>query len=171
MRGVDNVYEIRVARPEDAPAVDRLLQASYPELMASSYSPESLAPALKVMARANPSLLASGTYYVAEASTGHVVGCGGWTLARPGTGTVEPQLGHIRHFATHPSWTRRGVGRAIYRRCESTARSAGVTAFECYASLNAEKFYSALGFENIRAIDLELQPNVPLRAVLMRRAL
>jgi predicted N-acetyltransferase YhbS len=46
-----------------------------------------------------------------------------------------------------------------------------VTAFECYASLNAEKFYSALGFENIRAIDLELQPNVPLRAVLMRRAL
>jgi catechol 2,3-dioxygenase-like lactoylglutathione lyase family enzyme len=23
-------------------------------------------------------------------------------------------MGHIRHFATHPGWTKRGVGRAIY---------------------------------------------------------
>ena len=164
-------YEVRVARPEDTAAVDRLLQVSYPKLMASSYDEELLAPALKLMTKANASLLGSGTYYVAELSTGLVVGCGGWTLERPGTGTVEPHMGHIRHFATHPGWTRRGVGRAIYRLCESAARSAGVIAFECYSSLNAEKFYSALGFENIREIDIELQPSVVLRAVLMRREL
>jgi predicted N-acetyltransferase YhbS len=164
-------YEVRVARPEDAAAVDGLLQASYPKLMASAYAEESLAPALKLMTRSNPSLLGSGTYYVAERQTGLVVSCGGWTLERPGTRTVEPHLGHIRHFATHPGWTKRGVGRDIYRLCESAARSAGVIAFECYSSLNAEKFYSALGFENIREIDLELQPGVLLRAVLMRREL
>lgn len=162
---------MRVARLEDAAAVDRLLQVSYPKLMASSYDKELLAPALKLMTKANASLLGSGTYYVAELPTGLVVGCGGWTLERPGTGSVEPHVGHVRHFATHPGWTRRGVGRAIYHLCESAARSAGVIAFECYSSLNAEKFYSALGFENIREIAIELQPSVVLRAMLMRREL
>ena len=164
-------YEVRVARLEDAAGVDTLLQASYPRLMASSYEAESLAPALKLMTKANPALLRSGTYYVAELPTALAVGCGGWTLERPGTATVEPHLGHIRHFATHPDWTGRGIGRAIYRLCESTARSAGVRVFECYSSLNAEKFYSALGFERIREIDIEFRPNVLLRAVLMRSEL
>ncbi len=162
-------YEVRVARPDDAAAVDRLLQASYPELMAASYDEESLVPALKLMTKANFSLLISGTYYVAELSAGLLVGCGGWTLERPGTLTVEPHIGHMRHFAVDPSWTRRGIGRAIYGRCETAARAAGVMAFECYSSLNAEKFYSALNFKRIRELDIELQPPVVLRGVLMRR--
>ena len=161
-------FEVRVARPEDAEGVDRLLQASYPELMASAYDAQSLAPALKLMTRANPKLLGSGTYYVAEDS-GLVVGCGGWTRERPGKGTVEPHLGHIRHFGTHPDWVRRGVGKTIYRRCEATARAAGVSTFECYSSLNAENFYRALGFNRIREIEIELNPQVVLRAVLMHR--
>jgi ribosomal protein S18 acetylase RimI-like enzyme len=123
------------------------------------------------MTKASPSLLGSGTYYVAELSTGFVVGCGGWTAERPGSGTVEPHVGHIRHFATDPGWTRRGIGRAIYRLCENAARSAGVIAFECYSSLNAEEFYRALDFKRIREIDIDLQPGVAIRAVLMRRDL
>jgi N-acetylglutamate synthase-like GNAT family acetyltransferase len=166
---VRSEYEIRVAGLEDAAAVDRLLQESYPKLMASSYDEELLAPALAVMTRANPSLLGSGTYYVAELSTGMLVGCGGWTRERPGAGTVEAHVGHVRHFAVHPGWTRRGIGRAIYGLCERAARAVGATAFECYSSLNAEEFYRALDFKRIREIDLELQPRVTLRAVLMRR--
>ncbi len=41
--------------------------------------------------------------------------------------------------------------------------------FECYSSLNAEKFYRALGFVRIREIDIELKPSLMLRGVLMRR--
>lgn len=162
-------YEIRVAALEDAAAVERLLQESYPKLMASSYDDDVLAPALALMTRANRALLGSGTYYLAEPSTGFLVGCGGWTLERPGAGTVEADLGHIRHFAVHPGWTRRGIGRAIYGLCERAARAAGVHAFECYSSLNAEPFYRALDFERIREIDIELQPRIVLRVVLMRR--
>jgi GNAT superfamily N-acetyltransferase len=139
--------------------------------MASSYDEEVLAPALQLMTKANPSLLGSGTYYLAELSTGLLVGCGGWTLERPGTGTVEPRVGHVRHFAVHPDWTRRGIGRAIFSSCERAARSAGVMAFECYSSLNAEKFYRELDFKRIREMDIELQPHVALPAVLMRRDL
>ena len=164
-------YEVRVATPEDAGAVDRLLHASYPKLMASFYDGESLVPALKLITKANPSLLACGTYYVAELSRGLLVGCGGWTLERPGTGTLEPQVGHVRHFAVHPDWTRRGIGRAIFRFCERAARAAGVVTFECYSTLNAEKFYRALDFKRIDETDIELKPSVALRAVLMRRDL
>jgi predicted N-acetyltransferase YhbS len=164
-------YEVRVARLEDAAALDELLQASYPILMAPSYDEESLAPALKLMTKANPSLLVSGTYYVAEVSTGLLVGSGGWTRERPGEGTVEPHIGHIRHFAVNPGWTRRRLGSTIYGLCEGAARAAGVNAFECYSSLNAEKFYRALGFERIREMDIELQPSVVIRGVLMRREL
>jgi N-acetylglutamate synthase-like GNAT family acetyltransferase len=160
---------IRVARPADVRPIDELLKVSYPALMASAYDPEVLAPALKLMTRANPTLLASGTYYVAEDPAGLVVGCGGWTRERPGTGTIEGGLGHIRHFGTHPDWARRGVGRAIYQHCEKLARAAGVKHFEAYSSLNGESFYRALGFERVREMDIELNPRVSLRAVLMRR--
>src|SRR5690606_26280843 len=120
-------YDIRVANPKDGAAVDALLQASYPTLMASSYDEQSLTPALDLMTKANPVLLGSGTFYLAELPTGFLVGCGGWTLERPGAGTVEPQLGHLRHFAVHPEWTGRGIGRAIYATCERAARVAGVS--------------------------------------------
>jgi N-acetylglutamate synthase-like GNAT family acetyltransferase len=164
-------YELRVATLEDAVAVDRLLQVSYAKLMATSYDEESLAPALKLLTKANPSLLGSGTYYLAELPTGFLVGCGGWTLERPGTGSIEPRVGHVRHFAVHPDWTRRGIGRAIFNSCERAAREAGVRTLECYSSLNAEKFYRSLDFKRIRWMDIELQPHVVLRTVLMRRDL
>jgi N-acetylglutamate synthase-like GNAT family acetyltransferase len=168
---VDSGYKVRVAKLGDAEAVGRLLRASYPKLMASSYDEDVLAPALELMTKANPSLLGSGTYYLAESSTGLLVGCGGWSLERPGAGTVEPRLGHVRHFAVHPDWTRRGIGRAIFGLCESTARAAGVRVFECYSSLNAEKFYRALDFERVREMNIELLPPVVLGGVLMRREL
>jgi N-acetylglutamate synthase-like GNAT family acetyltransferase len=168
---VDWRYVLRVATPRDAEAVSELLRASYPRLMRSAYDEEVLAPALEVMTQANPSLLRSGTYYVAELTNGFLVGCGGWTPERPGTKSVEPGLGHVRHFAVHPDWTRRGIGRALLEACGRTARAAGVRAFECYSSLNAEKFYRALGFVRIREMDMELKPPVVLPGVLMRRNL
>ena len=168
---MDSHYDLRVATPRDAEAVGELLCASYPRLMRSAYGEEALAPALELMTKASPSLLGSGTYYVAELATGSLVGCGGWTHERPGTKSVEPGLGHIRHFAVHPDWTRRGIGRAILTFCDREARAAGVRTLECYSSLNAEKFYRALGFVRIREMDMELKPPVGLRAVLMRRNL
>jgi N-acetylglutamate synthase-like GNAT family acetyltransferase len=139
--------------------------------MASAYDEDDLLPALRVMTRANPVLLGSGRYYVAEALDGTIVGCGGWSHERPGTNEVEAGLAHIRHFGTHPDWTKQGIGRAIYRCCEDAARAAGVCAFECQASLNAEDFYGSLGFERVRYMDIELECGRLLRVMLMRRQL
>ena len=101
-----------------------VLEASYPRLMAAAYAPELLARALPLMVEPNPALLASDTCYVAEMDYGAAVGCGGWTRERPGCREVEPGLAHIRHFATRRK-SGRGVGRAIYRRCEAQAACSG----------------------------------------------
>jgi N-acetylglutamate synthase-like GNAT family acetyltransferase len=162
---------VRVAAPKDAPAVTALLQASFPALMRPSYDPAVLSAALPLVTRANPALLSSGTYYVAEIAAGGLAGCGGWTRERPGSGEIVPGIAHIRHFATHVRWTGRCVGRAIYARCEEAARSAGVTRFEASAGLNAEGFYAALGFKTVRRIEVPMAPGLKLPAILMERSL
>ena len=159
---------IRVATPADSAAVAEVLVHSYPELMAGAYDPDLLARALPLITRPHPRLLAGGCYYLAEWD-GHAAGCGGWSRERPGGNEVEPGLAHIRHFATHRDWIGRGVGRALYERCEQDARAAGVNRFECYASLNGEAFYAAMGFARIGAIEVGMGPDVEFPSILMRR--
>jgi len=78
-------------------------------------------------------------------------------------------LAHIRHFATHPDWTGRGAGRAIFERCEAEARAAGFTRFTCYSSRNGEPFYAALGFRRVREIEVPMGPELRFPSVLMVR--
>ena len=124
--------------------------------MQPAYDAELLNQVLPRMTEAQPNLLQCGSYYVAEAPDGAVVGCGGWTKERPGSGDTEVEVGHIRHFGVDPGWIRRGIGSALYARCKSDAQAAGVTRFECYASLNGEAFYAALGFRRLDRIDVDM---------------
>ncbi|MDQ0469749.1 GNAT family N-acetyltransferase [Labrys wisconsinensis] len=169
MQRIDSVGEIlvRVARPDDEAAVDRLLAASFPRLSAKAYAPTELARALPVMTKANPRLLASGSYFVAEALDGLLVGAGGWTRERPGTGEIEDGLAHVRHFAVDADWGGRGIGRSLFGRCRDTARDSGIARFECYATLNAEPFYAALGFSSVRRLEIMLAAATPLPSVVM----
>ena len=131
-------FTVRLSDLNDTSAVTKLLQTSYPTLMAPAYAPDVLAAALLSMTTANADLLASGSYFVAEPATGELVGCGGWTPQVPGTGEIIDDIGHIRHFATHPDWTGQGIGRTLYATCEAQASAAGIIEFECFGSLNAE---------------------------------
>lgn len=163
-------FSVRAATLSDSAGVSALLLESFPTLMQSAYEPAILDPALKLMTRAQPALLSSGTYYVAVSTGGTIVGCGGWSkdhheiAARDG-------VGHIRHFGTHPDWVNRGIGKAIYRRCEADARKAGVVRFECQSSLNAEGFYAACGFERVETIEIEMNQGLFLPAVHMQRSI
>ncbi len=163
-------YSLRVAEPADAPAVSALLEASYSLLLAPAYDPAAMQTALPVMTRANLTLLGSGRFHLAVAEEGSLAGCGGWSAERPGSGEIETGLGHVRHFAVHPDWLRRGVGRALLAVCEREARAAGLTELQCFASLNAEAFYGALGFVPLRRHDLAMGPGTTLPSIVMRRA-
>jgi len=162
---------IRTAQPEDADAVTALLGICYRRLMADAYEPGLLEQALPLITRANPSLLASGTWFVAESEDGENVGCGGWTPDEPGTSESRRGVGHVRHFATHPEWTGRGIGRAIHEAAERQARQAEITLLVCYSSLNAVAFYEAMGFRAVRAIEVPLTHNLLFPAMLMEREL
>ena len=164
----DDEYSLRAATPGDGSAVSALLEASYPQLLAPDYDPRLLAAALPLMTKANPRLLASRTYYVAETGGDAVVGCGGWTVEAPGGGESRPGIGHIRHFAIHPGWTRRGIGRALLDRCVEEARVQGVRNLECFSTLTAEAFYRAAGFVTVGPVDVPMSPTIALPSVHMR---
>jgi GNAT superfamily N-acetyltransferase len=162
---------VRPATPADAAAVGELLAASYGALLAPAYPPDVLAAALPAMTRANPGLLACGTWYLAEAG-GALAGCGGWTFEPPGRRRAwRLNEAHARHFATHPRWTRRGVGSALLRRSLAVARACGARRMWADASLAAVEFYAAHGFDRLRRVVLTMGGGVPFDAVRMVRAL
>jgi N-acetylglutamate synthase-like GNAT family acetyltransferase len=158
---------IRTASSNDRDGVTNLLKESYPALMCHAYDDSILKAALPLMTVAQPTLLQSGSYYVAETTDGLIVGCGGWTKERPGSSEIRPGLGHIRHFGVHPHWTRRGIGHRIYARCVKDAKSEGVQRLECYSSLNGEAFYLALGFESSGRIEVEMADGIRFPSVHM----
>ncbi|HLL31760.1 MAG TPA: GNAT family N-acetyltransferase [Allosphingosinicella sp.] len=160
---------LRVTTPVDCEAVSAVLGPSYAVLMAAAYPPDLLARTLPVITKANPALLSSGRYYLVEAETGEPAGCGGWSPNPPGRRDGDPERAHVRHFATHPDWTRRGVGRLLYERCEADARAAGFTVFEAWSSLNGEGFYASLGFRRLGPIETPMPGGAMFPAVRMER--
>ena len=159
--------KIRIANPTDSEAVGALLVASYSTLLKASYDSDLLARALPHITKPNPGLLGCGTYYVAETELGDVVGCGGWTREMPGSGEITDGEAHIRHFATHPDWTRQGIGSALLAHCINEARSLGIRKLHSFSTLNAEHFYRAAGFYAVRPIGVQLGPNVTFPGTLM----
>lgn len=157
---------IRPALPDDHDLVTAILAAAYARLDDGSYDRDRLSEALPMMSKANPRLLASGTYFIAM-SDGEPAGCGGWTPEAPATGAIEPGVGHIRHFATHPDHLRKGVAQALLRHCLDEARAAGVTLMRSHSTLPAQRFYASAGFTRVRDIEVAMGPDVALPAIEM----
>ena len=154
---------LRPATPADTGAVDTLLQRSYPRLLKADYPPSVLVTALPKMVKAQPALLRSGTYYVAEDETGALLGAGGWTARIPGVGKGrESGRANVRHVVTDPDATRRGVGRAIMTHAMTQAKAAGMTWIHCMATRTAVPFYEAVGFERLGDVNVELGPGISL---------
>lgn len=164
-------YIVRVSAPSDADAVSALLAASYLTLLASHYERELLDRALPFMTKANPTLLASGAFYVAQSGQGELIGCGGWSLEDPGTAKVIRGEAHIRHFATHPGWARMGVARSIMTRCYMDANARDVSKLHCCSTLAAENFYKALGFKSVAVTNIAFDTEVSFPAILMQQDL
>ncbi len=159
-------FEIRVAQPSDTAAVDALLQRSYPRLLKADYAPSVLVGAIPAMTRAQPALMACGTYFLAVRGDGSVIGAGGWTPDRTRKGQ-----GHIRHVVTDDRVLRQGVGRAVMERSFETARASGCVHLECWATLTAVPFYSSVGFQEIGPMVVQLQGAIDFPAMRMERIL
>lgn len=162
---------VRPATLDDLAGVDALLGRSYPALLKGSYPPSLLVTAIPLISKAQPRLLASGTYFVVEDGD-EIVGAGGWTRAMPGAGGAgRSAVGHIRHVVTDHRRVRRGIGRKLMMRVLASASDAGVRRMDCLSTLMAEPFYAACGFQTLGPVTLNLRAGIDFPAIHMRRLL
>jgi N-acetylglutamate synthase-like GNAT family acetyltransferase len=161
---------VRIADSDDMPEIEALLNRSYSVLMAQVYVPEVLALALPFMTKANPALVRSGRFYVAD-DAASVVGCGGWSFDVPGSGAITEKLAHARHFAVDPGHAGKGIGRAIFEQSARDALAAGATRIQAFSSLNAEPFYERMGLRRMDLIRVPMGAGVEFPVALMQGAL
>jgi GNAT superfamily N-acetyltransferase len=148
---------IRLALPEDVPAIRHLIDASVRGLSASHYTPAQIDSALRHVFGVDTQLIDDGTYFVVDAGN-ELAAAGGWSRRATLYGGDQLKTGadplldplvdaaRIRAFFVHPSWTRRGLARLMFGACLDAARRDGFRVFELAATLPGEPLYAALGF-------------------------
>lgn len=172
-------FSLRMARPDDIEALERLIPASARALQAQHYSQDLIEAALGPIFAVDPILIEDGTYFVAE-SEGEIVACGGWSKRnRPyGSSTESAELldpnrdpAHIRAFFVHPDFARRGIGSAIMGASEQAASQAGFTQLELVATLTGEPLYARFGFSVQSRYDIPTATNERMPVVKMAKVL
>jgi N-acetylglutamate synthase-like GNAT family acetyltransferase len=175
-------YTIRKARLDDRDEIQKLIAASARGLSQTHYSNEQIETAITDVFGVDTSLIADGTYFVAE-HDGELVGCGGWSkrktlfggdqFATRDTTELDPQFepAKIRAFFVHPQLARQGIAHAILSLCETEACTAGFHSLELMATLPGVKFYLACGYEKSEQFDYEMAGGGKLPLVPMRKKL
>ena len=163
-------FSVRLAQASDIAQIDLLYSRSYPKLLKPDYAPSLLVTVIPMFSKAQPQLVSSGSFFVAETSAGDIVGAGGWTKRGP-MGEATRGLGHVRHFATDPDLVRAGVGRALMNACFDQASGAGMARLSCYSTLTAVPFYEAMGFRQKGPIEIAFGQAMQFPAIWMDREL
>jgi GNAT superfamily N-acetyltransferase len=171
---------LRVARLDDADAIDDLMKRSTRDIFPTVYTAEQTASAIRYVAAVDRTLLGDGTYYVIEVD-GELVACGGWSKrAKLYSGSVDAEgadrlldpateAAHVRAMFTRSDWTRRGLGRRILESCETAARGAGFRRMTLGATLPGLPLYEAFGFRITGRDDITMPDGVPLACVWMEK--
>jgi GNAT superfamily N-acetyltransferase len=187
---VSHAVRLRVATASDVPALTDLIARSARALSQGYYTADEIESAIHYVFGVDTTLIADGTYYVAE-SGGRMAGCGGWSRRHTMYGGDQRPVGsssplgtvsetfldpgrdaaRIRAFFVAPEAARRGVGRCLFDRSVEAAREAGFRRLELMATLPGVPFYEALGFEVVRHVTDVLPDGAALHFVSMRRTI
>jgi N-acetylglutamate synthase-like GNAT family acetyltransferase len=175
--------EVRLAREEDIPALEELISLSVRGLQGSHYSAAQMDAAIGSVFGVDRQLIRDRTYFVVEDET-TLAGCGGWSKRKTLFGSdhhaatrddaeLDPRqdAARIRAFFVHPTYARRGVGRAILQACEEAIKTAGFTRIELASTLPGEAFYQACGYAAGTAEDVPLPNGLSVGIVHMTKTL
>ncbi len=163
---MDQTLSLRPAVLADIEALDRLYRRSYMRLLAADYPASVLVCAVPVFGRAQPDLVASGRFHVVEDASG-LVGAGGWSLRPPNGSPGQRGLGHVRHVATDPDHTRKGVAALLLDHVKRQAQDIGMTQLCALSTLTAVPFYAAMGFEEQGPSRILLRGGISFPSVVM----
>jgi GNAT superfamily N-acetyltransferase len=170
----------RLATRDDVPALMELMRAAIEELQKDFLDEEQIRSSHAIMGIDNQ-LIDDGTYFVVECD-GVIAGCGGWSRratlyggdhsAGRDSAMLDPEVdpARVRAMYTHPSFTRRGVGRLVLALCEAAAAAEGFTRLELMSTMAGVPLYSAAGFEVIEEAS-DASGGVPVPLVRMGKAI
>jgi GNAT superfamily N-acetyltransferase len=168
----------RLARHDDMPALQPLIDAAIGELQKAFLDDAQIASSRAIMG-VDTQLIDDGTYFIVEAD-GRLAGCGGWSRRATLYGgdhsdgrdpaMLDPARdpAKVRAMYTHPAFARRGVGRLILSLCESAAAAEGFTTLELMGTMSGRPLYEAAGFTVIEHL-ADDAGGVPVPLVRMRK--
>jgi GNAT superfamily N-acetyltransferase len=156
------MFQHRVARESDIPAISRLMAESIGELQRGFLTGAQIEASRQIMGL-DTQLILDGTYVVVHAGDA-LAGCGGWSRratlyggdhsggrsARLLDPATEPA--RIRAMYTAPGFVRRGVGRLILSLCEAAAAAEGFSRAELGATMAGVALYEACGYAALAPI-------------------
>jgi GNAT superfamily N-acetyltransferase len=175
-------FSLRLAAPEDAAVIERLISASARQLCAGDYTPVQIEAALRGTWGLDSQLILDRTYFVAECGA-DVIGCGGWSRRRTLFGgdrasdrsitllDPERESARVRAFFVAPDWARKGIGRALLETCEREARAAGFRSLELGATLPGTRLYRSHGYVAGEPYAYDLGGGVLIDIIPMRKFL
>lgn len=173
-------FTIRPATHADLPALRPLISSATAELLRPFLTPDQVESSQAIMGL-DTQLIDDGTYYVVRAGDAYA-GCGGWSRratmyggdhsAGRDAALLDPatEPARIRAMYTHPSFTRRGVGRLILTHCEQAAAAEGFTTLSLVATLAGQPLYQAAGYQPVEHLT-DASGGAPVPLVRMRKSL
>jgi GNAT superfamily N-acetyltransferase len=175
-------WALRLAREDDIPQLETLIEHSVRELQSPHYSSGQMDGALGTVFGVDRQLIRDRTYFVVEQG-GALIACGGWSKRESLFGSdaartkddalLDPrtQSARVRAFFVHPRHARRGLGRAILLACEEAIRAAHFRRIELVATLAGVDFYRAFGYKAGERYEVRLINGLSLPVVPMTKTL
>ena len=174
--------KVRAAKLGEVNQIRQLILLSARELSRGHYSDRQIEAAIAHIFGVDTTLIADGTYFVAE-DAGAIQGCGGWSKRRTLFGGDQYQSrdsalsdpavdsAKIRAFFIHPQFARQGIGRLLLARCEAEAKAVGYTSAELMSTLPGVSFYQACGYASGNRTALVVGDDVEIGFVSMKKTL
>jgi len=171
---------LRLARADDVPTLNALIERSARALSAGFYTEEETESAIRHIFGVDTTLIADETYFVVEREQ-RAVACGGWSKRRTLYGGDQRPVGErslldpgtdaarIRAFFVAPEAARQGIGRRLLDACMAAAAQAGFRKLELMATLPGVPLYAACGFREVERVSERLPDGVSLGLVRMTR--
>lgn len=172
--------DLRLARAEDAEAIDALMKASIREIFPAVYDARQTASAERYISSVDRQLIADGTYFVIVEGD-ELIACGGWSRRNKlytGSGDkasddrlIDPatEAARVRAMFVRGDRTRRGLGTRILEACEDAARAEGFRDMVLMATMPGLPLYERFGFVVTRHATITMPDGVTLAGAEMER--
>ena len=167
---------LRMARADEANAIDALMKASTAEIFPRFYTASQTEASIRYIASVDRTLIDDGTYFVVVRGD-EIVACGGWSRRdKLYTGSAEvpgearlldpsTEPARVRAMFVRADSTRQGLGTRILAACEGAAAKEGFRRLSLRATLPGVLLYERYGFVKTADNPVQMPDGTTIAAV------